>query len=214
MSGERLDEVRVFFAKLMALASGSADPRLERVFEAVPREVFLGRGPWKVMVGGRYIQTPSKDPIYLYNNVLIALDDNKMINNGEPFLHAKWLGAVEISPGDVVTHIGAGTGYYSAIMSMLTLPSGRVTALEIDDLLAQRAIENLKPFRNVVVVTGNATTKSLPNSDVIYVNAGAVRPPVSWLDALNPNGRLIFPWSPASMSALPFLSPNALVDFS
>jgi protein-L-isoaspartate(D-aspartate) O-methyltransferase len=198
MKDRRLDEVRSFFAEKMVAASGSTDPRLERAFRAIPRELFFGVGPWKVMIGKRYIETPSEDPIHLYHNGLIALDETKLINNGEPFLHANWLGAVDIMAGDVVTHIGAGTGYYTAIMSMLVLPNGKVTAFEIDKKLAQKASDSLKAFQNVSVVNADATENNIPSSDVIYVNAGVVRPPLKWLEALKPNGRLIFPWAPAS----------------
>jgi protein-L-isoaspartate(D-aspartate) O-methyltransferase len=198
MKDRRLDEVRSFFAQKMVAASGSSDPRLERAFRAIPRELFFGIGPWKVMIGKRYIETPSDDPIHLYHNGLFALDETKLINNGEPFLHASWLGAVDVMAGDVVTHIGAGTGYYTAIMSMLVLPHGKVTAFEIDKKLAQKAKDNLKAFQNVSLVNADATESSIPSSDVIYVNAGVVRPPLKWLEALKPNGRLIFPWAPAS----------------
>lgn len=197
MADRRLDEVRGFFAELMFAASGSSDPRLERAFDAIPREAFLGPGPWKMRFGGRYIQTPSNDPIYLYQNALIALDEIQGINNGEPFLHAAWLGAAAIEAGDAVTHIGAGTGYYSAIMCLLALPGGHVTAFEINEDLAHKAAENLAVFENVLVLARDATKTSVPKSDVIYVNAGVLRPPVQWLEALNDNGRLIFPWAPA-----------------
>jgi hypothetical protein len=88
-----LDEIRGFYAKLMAAASGSHDPRLERIFELVPREAFLPPGPWKIMVGETYVDTPSADPVYLYQNTLVALDAGKGINNGVPSLHAAWIGA-------------------------------------------------------------------------------------------------------------------------
>uniref|UniRef100_UPI001C081AA5 hypothetical protein n=1 Tax=Acinetobacter baumannii TaxID=470 RepID=UPI001C081AA5 len=61
-----LDEIRKFHASLMTAASHSADPRLERIFELVPREAFVPPGPWQVMVGNRYVETPSADPAYLY----------------------------------------------------------------------------------------------------------------------------------------------------
>lgn len=110
MADDRLEEVKSFFAAKMFAASGSNDPRLERAFRAIPRELFFGSGPWKVMIGRGYIETPSSDPIHLYHNGLIALDEAQSINNGEPFLHASWLGAVEIAADETVTHIGAGTG--------------------------------------------------------------------------------------------------------
>lgn len=150
-----LDEMRGFYARLVAAASRSSDPRLayrsvdprlERIFELVPREAFLPPGPWKVMVAERYLKTPSADAAYIYQNNLVALDADKGINNGEPFLHAAWIGAVAPKPGETVTHVGAGTGYYSAILSMLVLAGGSVNAFEIDEKLAAAARHNLAPF--------------------------------------------------------------------
>lgn len=133
-----LDEVREFYAKMLAAASGSTNPRLERAFELVPREAFLGKGPWKIRAGRHYVETPSANPIYVYQNTLVALDAAKGINNGEPFLHAKWLGLAAPKGGESISHIGAGTGYYSAILSILALPDGKVQAFEIDRTLAPR----------------------------------------------------------------------------
>jgi protein-L-isoaspartate(D-aspartate) O-methyltransferase len=191
-----LEEIRSFYAKLMAAASRSPDPRLERIFELVPREAFLPPGPWKIMVGNRYLDTPSADPAYLYQNTLVALDADKGINNGEPFLHAAWIGAASPQPGEIATHIGAGTGYYSAILSMLVLPRGQVYAFEIEEGLAAAAQRNLLPFENASVITGNAASMPIPASDLIYVNAGVAAPPVGWLRALRAGGRMIFPWRP------------------
>ncbi|HXE85334.1 MAG TPA: SAM-dependent methyltransferase [Hyphomicrobiaceae bacterium] len=192
-----LEEIRSFYAKLMAAASRSCDPRLERIFELVPREAFLPPGPWKIRVGETYVETPSADPVYLYQNVLVALDAGKGINNGEPFLHAAWIGAASPQPGETVIHIGAGTGYYTAILSMLVLAGGRVHAFEIEERLAAAAQRNLLPFENASVTAGNATCMALPPSDLIYVNAGIGAPPVDWLQALRSGGRMIFPWRPS-----------------
>ena len=57
-----LDEIRGFYARLMAAASGSSDPRLERIFELVPREAFLPPPPWHIMMAEQYFETPSADP--------------------------------------------------------------------------------------------------------------------------------------------------------
>jgi protein-L-isoaspartate(D-aspartate) O-methyltransferase len=197
-----LEEIRGFFAKMMALASGSTDPRFERAFELVRREAFVGPGPWHIGIYQRTVETPSADPVFLYQNVVVRLDAAKGINNGEPFLHAAWMGAVEPKAGDVICHIGAGTGYYSAILSVLALPGGAVNAFEIDENLARRARDNLKPFENVSVTQGDATQLTLPPSDLIYVNAGVAMPPAGWLKALRPGGRMVFPWRPSQATAL------------
>jgi protein-L-isoaspartate(D-aspartate) O-methyltransferase len=209
-----LEEIRGFFAKMMAVASGSTDPRFERAFELVRREAFVGPGPWHINIYQRAVETPSADPIFLYQNVLVRLDAAKGINNGEPFLHAAWMGAVEPKDGDAISHIGAGTGYYSAMLSVLALPGGTVSAYEIDENLARRARDNLSPFENVSVIQGDATRLPLPPSDLIYVNAGVVMPPLDWLKTLRPQGRMIFPWRPSQSAALAIIIRRRRSGFS
>ena len=199
------DEARKFYAKLMAAHARSSDPRIEEVFASVPREAFLGPGPWTVFAGDGRFQTPSADPGYIYQNVLVVLDADKGINNGEPVLHAMWLAKVEPKSGEAVTHVGAGTGYYTALLARLVEPQGTVIAFELEEELAERARQNLRAYGNVEVVHGDAVTSQLPPSDIVYVNAGVVAPPAAWLKALKPGGRMIFPWRPAERVGLAVL---------
>ncbi|MET0576073.1 MAG: SAM-dependent methyltransferase [Mesorhizobium sp.] len=209
-----LAEVRRLYAQLMAAASGSTDPRLERIFELVPREAFLPAGPWHIRHNGRNVETPGADPAFLYQNTMVVLDAEKGINNGEPFLHAAWIGKAAPRAGDTVTHIGAGTGYYTAILAMLVLPKGRVHGFELEKHLAARARLNLEPFENAGVTAADAVTRKLPRSDLIYVNAGVVAPPVQWLAALKPGGRMVFPWRPAEKIGFAVLATNTTAGFS
>lgn len=200
-----IEDIRKFYARLMAANAASADPRLEEVFAEIPRETFLGPGPWTIVAGNGKVTTPSADPAHIYQNVLVALDADKGINNGEPFLHALWIGKLALRPGEAVTHIGAGTGYYSAVLAKLVSPGGTVTAFELDGRLADLARKNLEAYGNASVVHGDAVTTPLPPSDIIYVNAGVVAPPAEWLKALRPGGRMIFPWRPAERVPLAVL---------
>ena len=202
MSQADLDGVRRAYAKDMAMVSLSPDPRIEGTFYTVHREGFLPPGPWKLLVEGRYVETPNSDPVHVYRNSAIALDARKRINNGEPHLHAMWIGAVAPQPGETVTQIGLGMGYYSAILSLLVQPAGRLIGFEIDSELAETARHNLTSYENVSVITGNATALKIPASDLIYVSAAVAVPPESWLAALRPGGRLIFPWRPTTEVAL------------
>lgn len=213
MSQVDLDDIRKTYAREMARASGSPDPRLEQAFYAVHREDFLPPGPWKLLVAGRYVETPDSDPRHVYRNSAIALDARKGINNGEPHLHAMWIGAVAPKPGEAITQIGLGMGYYSAILSLLVQPGGRLTGFEIESDLAEAARRNLAGFRNASVVTGDAASRDLPPSDIIYVNAAVAAPPEQWLAALRPGGRLIFPWRPAAEVALAMLVNRAPEGF-
>ena len=213
MSKADLDDVRWAYAKDMAVVSGSPDPRLEKIFFSVHREGFLPPGPWKLLVEGRYVETPDSDPVHVYRNSVIALDARKGINNGEPHLHAKWIGAVAPQPGETVTQIGLGMGYYSAILSLLVQPGGRLTGFEIESALAETARRNLAGFENVSVITGDAAALELPPSDLIYVSAGVAAPPEQWLAALRLGGRLIFPWRPTAEVALAMLVKPVLAGF-
>src|SRR5690554_5638240 len=101
------------YAQMIAAAVNSAGSALERAFYAVPRERFAGPPPWLVESDFGFVQ--SKDPIALYDDVLVALAADRGINNGQPSLHAQCLAALAIRQGETVIHAGAGTGYYTAI---------------------------------------------------------------------------------------------------
>ena len=213
MNQDKLDKVRRAYAKDMARVSGSPDPRLEKAYYRVHREDFLPPGPWKLLAEGRYAETPDTDPRHVYRNCVIALDARKGINNGEPHLHAMWIGAVAPKPGETITQIGLGMGYYSAILSLLVQPGGHLIGFEIEGDLAEDSRRNLAGFKNVTVVSGDAVSLELPRSDVIYVSAAAAAPPESWLAALRPGGRLIFPWRPTVEVALAMLVTRAARGF-
>ena len=195
---ERLEAHRHFYADLVTASAGAAkNERLKAAFAAIPREHFVGVGPWKVFVGGNYVETPTDDPAFLYQDVVVALAPERRINNGQPVLHAINLAALDVKQGEKILHIGAGTGYYTAVLARLTGATGTVVAYEIEHDLAQNAIQNLSDFSNVTVEGRSGSEGSLPVCDAIYVNAAATAPLNVWLDALQLKGRLLFPLTPA-----------------
>ena len=186
--------IRRAFAKHVLAAAGVSDVRIEAAFADVPREAFLGKGPWQVLRWlARYVPTPDDDPVYIYVDEVVAILPQRLINNGQPSLHARLIAAAAIQEGDHLVHIGTGTGYFTAIMARLVDPSGRVTAIELDPELAARARINLASFLNVTVVQGSGADEPFAEADIIYVNAGATRPVETWLDRLAEGGRLILP---------------------
>ena len=187
------EELRRFYAAYVC-GQGEADgARIRAAFEAIPRENFSGSGPWKVRTAGGYIDTPSDDLCYLYQDILIAIDADRGVNNGQPSLHARSIEAAAPQEGDRVLHVGAGMGYYSAILARLVGASGHVEAREIDAATATRAQRCLSDYANVTVLARSGSEPDLPTSDVIYVNAGAPKVMEPWLDALGEGGRLVFP---------------------
>jgi protein-L-isoaspartate(D-aspartate) O-methyltransferase len=192
--GLRLKIAReAYAAQMLAKMEIADDERLKQAFATVPRESFLDPPPWHIPTGRGYRPMPSTDPIVLYQDVLVALQEERQVNNGSPSLHALGLHRLAPQPGDRVCHIGAGSGYYTAILSHLVGTDGHVTAVEYDEELAARAAANLAPYGNVEVVTGNGLQWPKAPADAIYVNFAVHRPAETWIDNLAVGGRLIFP---------------------
>jgi protein-L-isoaspartate(D-aspartate) O-methyltransferase len=190
------DAARNYYARLISGVAGVQDPRVTAAFKATPRERFVGAGPWSVFAFNGYIETPTDDPAYLYQDVLVALSSAQGINNGSPSLHARCLDALGLRGGETAVHIGAGSGYYTALLASLVGATGTVRAYEIDADLIKVASANLADLKNVTLEGVSGTAGALPTCDAIYVNAGATHPLESWLDALRPDGRLLFPLTP------------------
>jgi protein-L-isoaspartate(D-aspartate) O-methyltransferase len=184
------------YAAFVVKSVGSSNERLVAAFESIEREHYVGAGPWHIFAGSAYIPTPSDDPRLLYQDVLVGLAMDRGINNGQPTLHARCLDACAPVEGESVVHIGAGTGYYTAILAALVGSGGRVVGYELEADLAERAKGNLRHLTNVQIMAASGSVSELPKSDVIYVNAGATHPMATWLDAMNIGGRLIFPLTP------------------
>jgi protein-L-isoaspartate(D-aspartate) O-methyltransferase len=193
---DRVEERRRFFANLITANAGvAAGSELAAALASTPREQFVGQPPWRLPTPrGVYIETD--DAALLYQDVVVSLGKGGPINNGQPSLHAACLAALAVGMGERVVHVGAGTGYYTTVLAKLVGEWGAVDAYEIEAELAQRARENLAGFSQVVVHARSGAEGPLPACDVLYVNAGATEPLAVWLDALRPNGRLLFPMTP------------------
>jgi protein-L-isoaspartate(D-aspartate) O-methyltransferase len=196
---DRSATLRKAYAARIARLAGLADPRVEAAFAAVPREDFSGPPPWHVSAGG-FGSANETDIASLYDDVLVAIDASRGINNGQPSLHAESIEALAIKPGETVVQIGAGAGYYTAILAHLVGPAGRIFAYEIEPDIAERARTNLAGYPQVEVSARSGAGEGLPKADAIYVSCAASHPPRAWLDALNPGGRLMFPLQAAHSS--------------
>ena len=193
MTMRSIHEARESYAKSIADSAGIDNERLIAAFASVERENFLGDAPWMIFAGTLGTPMLTDDPRKLYQDVLVTLDGEKEINNGQPSLHALCIAACAPAAGETVVQVGAGTGYYSAILAKLVGPTGQVIAYEIETALAERARHNLRHFKHVTVIAASATEGIPPKADVIYCSAGASHPPPEWLDALSIGGRLVIP---------------------
>lgn len=191
----KLDEMRYYYAEELRALANLQSEALVRAFAKVPREHFLGPGPWQVFTPHSESEWTTKDgdPRHLYHNLLVTIDAERHLNNGHPSFLAFLIDELQLQPGEHVVHIGCGTGYYTAIMAEVVGPQGHVTSVEIDSGLARRAQSNLSYLSHVEVFEGDGGKQDPGCCDAILVNAGATHPRSIWLDSLRPAGRLLLP---------------------
>jgi protein-L-isoaspartate(D-aspartate) O-methyltransferase len=193
LTSDGLARVRRLYARQMLSRSGLTDPALEEAFASVPREAFLGPPPWRVSGFAGLHTMAGDDPSLVYQDALFALDPARGVNNGSPALHALMLHRLGVRPGQTVAHIGAGSGYYTAILSELVGLGGRVLAVEIDARLAAMARAALAGRANVTVIEGDGGTSPDAPVDRIYVNYAVADLMPAWIEGLADAGRLIVP---------------------
>lgn len=189
---------RLRFAEQLRQNAQLRSTRLFEAFVRVPREQFVGDGPWQVGVisdDGRlsYEQTGTSNPGEVYRDAVIAIDAARGLNNGEPSSLARWIDALDLGSGETVVHIGSGTGYYTAILAEVVGRSGRVLAFEIDPVLAARARANLRNYPQVSALSVEPDSVGVNSVDAMFVNCGVTHPARSWLEYLRAGGRLLFP---------------------
>jgi protein-L-isoaspartate(D-aspartate) O-methyltransferase len=207
-----LEECREFYAREVKFAANLTTPALAEAFAKVPREKFLGPGPWQIgaaearalsaagAVQMSYVTV--EDPRDLYHNVVVSLDRAKDINNGQPSALGRWIDAMAFRPGNRAYHLGCGVGYYTAIVAEVVGPGGSVVGLELQPELAARAKENLASYRNVTVEAGDGATFDPGECHAMLVNCGVTHPQTMWLDRLRDGGRLVVPFTMAMNATL------------
>jgi protein-L-isoaspartate(D-aspartate) O-methyltransferase len=196
-----IEDARRSFAEELRFVARLGDQRVVDAFAAVPRERFVGPGPWRILhISDGYWSTPDADPRHLYHNVLVALDESTGLNTGEPSLWAYHFDRLGIRAGNRVLQIGAGSGYFTAILAEIVGQSGKVLGLEVEPRLAIAAQGNLAGWPQASVRRVEGIVPVEGQWDIVIAFAGATAPPRAWLDALAPGGRALIPMTGAERS--------------
>lgn len=202
-----IEECRSFYAQEVRFAADLITPGLVDAFAKVPREKFLGPGPWQLgSPEGRAMAAAGlgqssfvtvEDPREVYHNVVVSLDRARNINNGQPSAVGRWIDALALKSGERVYHLGCGVGYYTAMIAEVVGASGKVVGLELQPELAERAKQNLADYAQVTVEAGDGATFDPGDCDAMLINCGVTHPQVIWLDRLREDGRLVVPFTMA-----------------
>lgn len=161
------------------------DARLEAAFLNVPRQAFL----------------PTLPPEQAYADEAIVIkrdpDGSATSSSSQPSMMAIMLEQLQLRPNDNVLEIGTGTGYNAAIMQYMVRPTGKVTSIEYDTVIANEAMNNLQRalMGDVTVVHGDGAQGFAPraNYDRIIATVGVWDIPRTLSRQLKPHGILVAP---------------------
>lgn len=152
------------------------DERVLKALSSVPRELFI---------------PPEYFP-YAYKNRPLSLGYGQTIS--QPFMIAVMTEALELKGEEKVLEVGTGSGYQSAILSLLARKVISVERLKPLAEAAERLLKRLG-YSNVEVHfrTDDLGWKPEAPYDGIIVTAGAPKVPHELLEQLSEGGRMVIP---------------------
>ena len=136
-----------------------------------------------------------------YFNVALPLkwnDQGVLISSlSQPQIVVATLELLAVQPGHRVLEIGTGSGYNTALLSVLVRPCGEVVSIEIEADLAERARSVLRAVGchgiRILVADGYDGDLHSAPYDRIVVTTGAQDIAPAWVEQLTDRGRLVVP---------------------
>ncbi|MGD2045916.1 MAG: protein-L-isoaspartate(D-aspartate) O-methyltransferase [Gemmatimonadota bacterium] len=157
-------------------AHGIDDLETLQMFDRVPRHLFLPEGVWP----------------RAYEDAPIPIGFNQTAS--QPSLQAYYLSLLRPTEDDKVLEIGTGSGYLTALLSLM---ADRVYSVERVRELSQRARRALDTMgvKNVALLVGDGTIgwRKYQPFDVIVVSAASPSVPSALVDQLGEDGRMLIP---------------------
>lgn len=155
---------------------GIRSPRLLEVLARIPRHFFV----------------PPDLAAHAYEDRALGIGESQTIS--QPYMVASMTDFLELSGGERVLEIGAGSGYQAAVLAEL---AQKVVTVEKSESLARTARERLVSlgYRNIEVVLGDGTLGWPPAApfDAILVAAAAPSIPPPLVEQLAEGGRFVLP---------------------
>ncbi len=150
--------------------------RVIAAMQNVPREQFV----------------PSEEKILAYADTPLAIGHKQTIS--QPFIVALMTDLLELNADDTVLEIGTGSGYQTAVLSLL---ARKVYSVEVIRALAVSAKKRLQKlnYNNIEIRTGNGHDGWPEHApyDAIIVTAAAASIPPALIEQLKPGGKMVIP---------------------
>ena len=116
--------------------------------------------------------------------------------NSQPRTVADMLTLLEVEPGQRVLDVGSGSGWTTALLSVLVGDEGRVYGVELEPDLVAFGRANLTAYTNASISQAEPEVLGLPDLapfDRILVSAEPPVLPPELVDQLGPEGRMVIP---------------------
>lgn len=185
ITSDRAAELRTQMVDTLLAEGTVVSSWVEAAMRKVPRELFA--------------PGVDLDEVYqLYSGVVTKRDETgtSVSSVSAPQVQAHMLEQAEITDGMNVLEIGSG-GYNAALLQELVGAAGRVTTVDIDADITDRASRFLDEagYSAVNVILADAEFGVPDNApyDRILVTVGAWDVPPAWVDQLAESGRLVVP---------------------
>lgn len=170
----------------------------EKLRMEMVREQLQNRGIEDKSVIEAFKKVPREKFMLAENKNLAYADGAQTIEAGQtisqPYIVAKMLEALKLSPEDKVLEIGTGSGYAAALLAEI---AEEVFTIERIEKLAVKANNLLLElgYKNIEVKTGDGTLGWEENApyDAILVSAAAPYLPEKLKSQLNKKGRIVIP---------------------
>jgi protein-L-isoaspartate(D-aspartate) O-methyltransferase len=180
VGSEALDDTRFvgYRRKLIEdiRARGVDDLETLQLFDMIPRHLFLPEGVWP----------------RAYEDAPVPIGFGQTAS--QPSLQAYYLSLLKPRSDEKVLEIGTGSGYMTALLSLM---ADRVYSVERVRELSQRARKALDTMavRNVALLVGDGTIgwRKYQPFDVIVVSAASPSIPAALAEQLGDGGRMLIP---------------------
>jgi protein-L-isoaspartate(D-aspartate) O-methyltransferase len=164
---------------------GIRDLAVLRAIRMVPRHLFV----------------PESVRHQAYDDVALPIGSGQTIS--QPYVQARYLELIGLTGQEKVLEIGTGSGYQTALLSLV---ASMVFSVERFAGLAQSARVALAAagIRNVTVLVGDGTLGWRPFApyDAILVSAASPEVPAPLVEQLAPRGRMVIPLGDRSSQML------------
>lgn len=174
--GKEYELERKILIEESIIPQGVCDERVLNALQAVPRHYFV----------------PPKYKRDAYLDITIPTNSGQVVS--QPSIIGIMVQALGLIGSERILEIGTGTGYLTAILSLL---AKEIYTIELLPQLSKLAERNLKKlgYTNIHLITGNGL-RGLPSKapfDCIISDAAIPNIPTRWINQLKKKGRIVAP---------------------